>query len=703
MKLKQRNSFGARLKHRLLMLALATSATLIAVPAFLAGTVNQAVAAGNSGVLTANVTINPSTVLNTVPQTAFGVNTPVWDSDFTDPNLPALLKADGAEMLRYPGGSESDSYNWQTNSIITGCSNCGGYANPNDNFTNFMKIAQAAGAQPIITTNYGTGTPQLAAAWVQDANVTNNYNIKYWEVGNETYGDGVYGSSWEATDRATSGNSGLGPEAYGENALSYIQAMKAVDPNISVGVVLTTPGSWPDGITLSGQTLDWNQTVLSIVGAEAGFVIVHWYSNATSVSAMYASNSGIPTMVSKVRALLDQYDGTTVGSKIPIFVTETNSSIYFDSYQAAVYAPFDELGWIASGASNVDWWDSQNGIGTPTTDPTTGVEDYEDGGILASGNCSGSICEPAADTPFPPYYGLEMIKYFTTTGDQIVQATSDQSNVAAYGSVSPSGGKSVILGNESDSAYQVNLSGITSSSGTSASVYTYNPALNQGITETQASATSVTLPPYSLVVVSSAGSSNSGTTPTTSTTTTMAPTTTSTTTTVAPTTTTTVAPTTTTTSTTVAPTTTTMAPTTTTTTSAPATTSSSSSGTTSATCSVTLKVTSQWEISNGSGGFTANVTVTNNTSSVLNNWSIGWTWPSGQRIVNSWNAEISQSGSSVIAKNATVDVTGSAPIEIGLPISPGSPEVFGLEGTWSGSNNVPTSFTLNGQPCSAVS
>ncbi len=158
----------------------------------------------------------------------------------------------------------------------------------------------------------------------------------------------------------------------------------------------------------------------------------------------------------------------------------------------------------------------------------------------------------------------------------------------------------------------------------------------------------------------------------------------------ATTTTTTVAPATTSTTTTSAPTTT--APTTT----------SSSSGTTSATCSVTLKVTSQWEISNGSGGFTANVTVTNNTSSVLNNWSIGWTWPSGQTIVNSWNAEISQNGSSVTAKNAIIDVTGSAPIEVGLPISPGSPEVFGLEGTWSGSNNVPTSFTLNGQPCSVA-
>ena len=66
-----------------------------------------------------------------------------------------------------------------------------------------MATAQAAGASPIIAVNYGTGTAALAAGWVQDANVTKGYGIKWWEVGNENYGNGTYGANWEADSHCT--------------------------------------------------------------------------------------------------------------------------------------------------------------------------------------------------------------------------------------------------------------------------------------------------------------------------------------------------------------------------------------------------------------------------------------------------------------------------------------------------------------------
>ena len=111
-----------------------------------------------------------------------------------------------------------------------------------------MTTAQAAGAQPIITVNYGTGTPALAAAWVQDADVTNNYGIQYWEVGNEVYGNGTYGANWEADSHCETSLNGpavtigsepsqtydCGPTQYADNVLQYISAMKAVDPDIHV-------------------------------------------------------------------------------------------------------------------------------------------------------------------------------------------------------------------------------------------------------------------------------------------------------------------------------------------------------------------------------------------------------------------------------------------------------------------------------------
>ena len=39
--------------------------------------------------------------------------------------------------------------------------------------------------------------------------------------------------------------------------------MKAVDPSIRIGIVLCTPGTWPDGQVASGDSADWNNTVMS--------------------------------------------------------------------------------------------------------------------------------------------------------------------------------------------------------------------------------------------------------------------------------------------------------------------------------------------------------------------------------------------------------------------------------------------------------
>ena len=138
------------------------------------------------------VTVNATSGLGTIPPGAIGLNTAVYDGDMNDAPIPGLLKAAGIDALRYPGGSYSDIYNWQTSTATDS-----GYVAPDTSFSDFMDTARSAGAQPIITVNYGTGTPALAAAWVQNADVTNSYGIKYWEVGNEVYGNGTYGANWE--------------------------------------------------------------------------------------------------------------------------------------------------------------------------------------------------------------------------------------------------------------------------------------------------------------------------------------------------------------------------------------------------------------------------------------------------------------------------------------------------------------------------
>src|SRR3984885_13090274 len=360
--------WSARLGRR--ALALTGSAAL-------AAGMLAAVAAGPAAAatLTDSVTVNATAGLGTIPANAIGLNTAVYDSYMNDTPIPGLLKAAGIDALRYPGGSYSDIYNWQTNVAQ------GGYDAPGTDFADFMGTAQAAGAQPIITVNYGTGTPALAAAWVQDADVTNNYGINYWEVGNEVYGNGTYGANWETDSRCDTSLNGspvtvgsepaptynCGPTQYANDVLQYMSAMKAADSGIHVCAVLTTPGSWPDGVTNSEYPNSWNQTVLSILGSKTDCVIVHYYPGGSSAANMLTDPQGIPAMMSSLDSEITTYAGLSPSS-VKVVVTETNSNVDEDTMPSALFAPDMYMTWLENGVTNVDWWDEHNGAGTITTD-----------------------------------------------------------------------------------------------------------------------------------------------------------------------------------------------------------------------------------------------------------------------------------------------------------------------------------------------
>ena len=91
-------------------------------------------------------------------------------------------------------------------------------------------------------------------------------------------------------------------------------------------------------------------------------------------------------------------------------------------------------------------------------------------------------------------------------------------------------------------------------------------------------------------------------------------------------------------------------------------------------CSATYSVQSQWNT-----GFTGQVTVSCSGAS-LSSWKANWTFGAGQQITQAWNATCTQSGSSVSCANASYN--GSVP--------DGGSVTFGFNGSWSGSNPVPT-------------
>lgn len=86
-------------------------------------------------------------------------------------------------------------------------------------------------------------------------------------------------------------------------------------------------------------------------------------------------------------------------------------------------------------------------------------------------------------------------------------------------------------------------------------------------------------------------------------------------------------------------------------------------------------------------GATVNVTITNNDSTAINGWTLGWSFPGNQKITNMWNASYTQSGASVTATNLSYNST--------IPANGGKVS-FGFNLSYSGTNAKPAGFTLNG-------
>ncbi|MEV0386012.1 cellulose binding domain-containing protein [Nonomuraea sp. NPDC050643] len=434
------------------------------------------------------VTVNARAALAKVPETGLGTNHAIWDTNLGTNETADLLKSAGMKLLRYPGGSYSDIYHWADHTAP------GGYVAPNTDFDTFMGGVRRTGAQAMVTANYGTGTAEEAAAWVRQANITKKYGIKYWEIGNENYGNGHYGTAWEADDHADKS-----PNEYARHVVSYADAMKAVDPTIKIGAVLTTPANWPDAIVGTGDDGSWNKVVLSAAGSKIDFVIVHWYPGALDKSGH------IPDLIQLTREQIAKYAGPG-SERIGIAMTEFNtgsSSNGTNTQPGALAAADAYASLLAGGVFTVDWWNVHNGIGAVTE--VEGHTDYGDFGLLSSGVCTsdGTVCEPPLNTPFAPYYALQMMSKFARPGDQFIRAATDQPKVTAHATRRTNGDLSVLLINtSSDTSYPVALDyeGFKPAAG-APTVLTHTNGATSIATSTTGTPTAQTLPPLSLTTL----------------------------------------------------------------------------------------------------------------------------------------------------------------------------------------------------------
>ena len=392
-----------------------------------------------------HVNVNAGQSVRAVDPRWFGLNTAVWDSSLDTTQNLGLLQAMGTRFLRFPGGSLSDQYDWMTGTTLTNTWQW------STSFSQFVNLVTNSDVQTIITVNYGTGTPAEAAAWV--ATVTNLPAFKYWEVGNECYGN------WE-TDSNTYPND---PYTYAVRAQQYIQQMKAVNPAIKIGVV-AAPGedSYANYTThaatnpATGQVhYGWTPvllTTLKSLGVTPDFLINHRYPEYSTADSTASSDCDALLLQSTpawagdaadLRGQLTDYLGSA-GAKVELLTTENNSDAGASGRQStslvnALYYADSAAQIMQTEFNGYIWWDLRNGSDTSGSfDPTLyGWRDVGDLGVINDvTNC------------YPLFYAMKLMQHFASTGDLILNATSDFSQLSAYASRHADGSVSLLVVNK---------------------------------------------------------------------------------------------------------------------------------------------------------------------------------------------------------------------------------------------------------------
>jgi alpha-L-arabinofuranosidase len=377
-----------------------------------------------------NVTVNPKERIRKVDRRMFGINAAVWDGAYASPNTQALLTELNNQALRFPGGSLSDVYHWQTNMSE------GETFEWATSFDEFIQIAGATGAATYITVNYGTGTPEEAAAWVRYANKTLRTNVRYWEVGNENYG------TWEADNNTRPHD----PVTYATRFKEYWRQMKAVDPTIKVGAVVALGEdafvNYPELQVTNPRTgqvhSGWTPVMLDTLrqlGVTPDFVVYHRYEQGPGgESDLFLLNSAAswPNDAAALRQMLEDYLGPKA-RKVELACTEHNSVFSNPGKQTTslvnglFYA--DAIGNLLKTEFNAMlWWDLRNGqeAGNNNSPSLYGWRRYGDYGIVNAADPAGP-----ADR-YPTFYVNKLLKHFARGGEKVVEAGSDYGSLGVY-------------------------------------------------------------------------------------------------------------------------------------------------------------------------------------------------------------------------------------------------------------------------------
>ena len=404
------------------------------------------------------VTVDASITENLVSKYIFGHNAHSWAGKYNNDNyFTTGVKNLNPGVIRFPGGSISDSYFWNASNratcppdLPTTYSYSDLYAGANDNIgwtlslNNYYDLLAKTNSKGIICVNYGyarygTSTDPVAAAahlaadWVR----YDNGRTRFWEIGNENYGKWEVGYEIDQTMNKDSQPKIISGDVYGKHCRVFIDSMrvaaKQVKNDIKIGVV--TLGD------VSTRTVekDWNKSLMPHIADKADFLILHAYytpSAFQTVATILNAAENTKSFKDLVNSDLKTYANH---APLPVALTEWNSrDISFGqktSVTNGVFATVVLGEALKSGYGQASRWAFLNGWSNGDTHS-----------LFATGAAGEGMTKYA---PHPPYfYQYYFQKMF---GDKMIKSVIsgvDQDSVKAYASTFSSGQSGMVLINK---------------------------------------------------------------------------------------------------------------------------------------------------------------------------------------------------------------------------------------------------------------
>ena len=472
-------------------------------------------ATGTSSAVTvtgpSTVTVNQSSKGPAVTDRILGMNLVDWyDVVGNAKAVNGAFAQAGIQAIRWPGGSWSDEYHWETpnkssnpnlpymcennsNGVPNGSTGWGGYST----FAQFVtSIVQGGNYDLALTADYGTdpactgpGDPTEAEAWVAAA-VTDGIHVSHVTVGNEQYG------SWETDLHAKPNDAATYANA---TKTGYYPDIKAADPATLVGVSVN-PGNSPA----------WDPIVLANAKGYYDFVEFHYYPEAPGQeSDTFLTQQAAQELTANIDTIKAEL-ATAGVPNTPIYVGEiggpyTNPGKQSWSIAQGLYAGQVLGEMMNDGVSRLTWWDGFGNCNGQAGNDSSSVYGWQDFGAynVFSDGPSDTGCPGAGPigTMSPTARAFQLFSSVAVTGESVLTATvsGDTTDVRAY-AATHSGGTALVLFNLNENLSLpavVTLSGQSASTGVT--VETYSKAIyDQSQTDVWAPPTTTSLGAQSL-------------------------------------------------------------------------------------------------------------------------------------------------------------------------------------------------------------